>query len=246
MKKKMIALVALLLAVVVTGYSVSGTYAKYTSAGGFEDAARVAKWGITLNKELSESVNLFKDSYTQGIQSNNGEKVIAPGAYGSYAFDYSSFSSATPEVNFDLKAAVKVEDNTKALKFAVTKDGSNAYTTAGTAGEQAFVEGTYGNYNLSADELEKLLAKLLTGTESSDLEGVATSTKSFKASELKGSSESLKGLGGSYTIYWMWDFEDENDTRDTQLGNDEGSYASKKDSAVSINVNITATQTQEG
>ena len=57
---KMLAIAALLVAVAVTSYSVSGTYAKYTTSKTYADSARVAKWGIGMTNE----VDLFYSDYT--------------------------------------------------------------------------------------------------------------------------------------------------------------------------------------
>lgn len=97
MKKKMVALGALLLAVVLTGHSVSGTYAKYTSAFDLVDEARVAKWAFTLNGDeptgTEIDMDLFKESYpsfdgasTDTVSSEAGVNVVAPGTFGEYLF----------------------------------------------------------------------------------------------------------------------------------------------------------------
>ena len=57
MKKKIAVLGTLLMAVVITGYSVSGTYAKYVSEIDIEDEARVAKWKIGMNEESMETLD---------------------------------------------------------------------------------------------------------------------------------------------------------------------------------------------
>ena len=59
MKKRTIALVALVFAVVVTAFSVSGTYARYATKQTGTDTARVAKWKV--GEELT--VNMFSESY---------------------------------------------------------------------------------------------------------------------------------------------------------------------------------------
>lgn len=95
MKKKMIVLGALVMAVVLTGYSVSGTYAKYTSKFDLADEARVAKWGFQLNDaEATDSeinIDLFKASYEAKDDATKtdvaaGVKVVAPGTKGEYTF----------------------------------------------------------------------------------------------------------------------------------------------------------------
>ncbi len=87
MNKKIIALVALVFGVVITGYSVAGTYAKYTSNLGSTktDYARAAKWALN----APNSLDLFANSYFVGGTKTGSdtivkstEKVIAPGTKG--------------------------------------------------------------------------------------------------------------------------------------------------------------------
>ena len=63
---KLTILGTLLLAVVISGYSVSGTYAKYTSSIDLSDEARVAKWQIKMDQDTMNELNLFEDSYFYG------------------------------------------------------------------------------------------------------------------------------------------------------------------------------------
>ncbi len=107
--KKMTILAALVAAVTLTAYSVSGTYAKYASDFSDTSTARVAKWGV---KGEVNKANLFLASYNEGaVASENGaDLVIAPGTEGSYSF----VMSGAPEVAFKL-------DVTK----AVVTDGTN-------------------------------------------------------------------------------------------------------------------------
>lgn len=95
MKKKMVVLGALLLAVVLTGHSVSGTYAKYTSSFDLADDARVAKWGFQLNgqdpQETAFDLELFKTSYPASGDATKTDvlsttEVVAPGTSGEYTF----------------------------------------------------------------------------------------------------------------------------------------------------------------
>ncbi len=107
MNKKMITVIALLLAVVITGYSVSGTYAKYaTQLSATSDQARVARWDFKIGDTeeptgTTVNLNLFKSSYecttstgqncVQALTSSKGTekgtpdstaKIIAPGTSG--------------------------------------------------------------------------------------------------------------------------------------------------------------------
>lgn len=118
MKKKMTILGGLMMAVVLTGYSVAGTYAKYTSAMDFADEARVAKWNFQLVGNSSDSnydIDLFKDSYqVDGTENNKvvssepGIKVVAPGTEGKYNFNI----QGTAETNYTVAMSNVVVENT--------------------------------------------------------------------------------------------------------------------------------------
>ena len=119
MKKKMMALFALVAAVALTGYSVSGTYAKYTSELTGSDKARVAKWGVGENISL----NLFKDSYDNTVN-GSGTKVVAPGTTGEYTFTITN--GKAPEVDYTIELTVtKATDDTNGrVRFWVGSESS--------------------------------------------------------------------------------------------------------------------------
>lgn len=124
MKKKGTILGGLLLATIVTGYSVAGTYAKYVSAIDVTDTARVAQWNIDLseNEEL-KSFNLFDKTYTD-VNSDN-DKVVAPGTSGQYPFTLSANSNNTKtEVDYQFRFEV--------IETAITEDGKTIPATANT------------------------------------------------------------------------------------------------------------------
>ena len=134
MKKKMSILAALVLAVIVTGYSVSGTYAKYTSTfTGKTSTATIAKWAIEM-KETADGTyaaaaddfkfNLFEtitetDGSIDTDVKNDGTKntVIAPGTKGTFTIYLKNAS--------DVNAAYDVEftPNINGLPINFTVNG---------------------------------------------------------------------------------------------------------------------------
>lgn len=114
---KMLVIAVLLVAVAVTSYAVSGTYAKYTTSITKADSARVAKWGIG----IENNIDLFKDSYTD-VVGKNGNKVVAPGTQGEYTFTL----SGAPETAYTLDVVVSGEDNIGQIVYNL--DGKE-YTT---------------------------------------------------------------------------------------------------------------------
>lgn len=115
--KKMSIFALLLLAVVATSSSVSGTYAKYTSTfTGTTDSARVAKWAFniegqtdatqTFNFDLFNTVNdtLDQNKETDVKDGGTTEVIIAPGTEGSFELNLQNNSevNATYTVNYDV------------------------------------------------------------------------------------------------------------------------------------------------
>lgn len=124
MKKKMSLLVALVFAVVLTSYSVSGTYAKYTSQADKTDSARVAKWDVKVNgKRLTQTEKTFTFNLFETIKDTDGtlegdvlkvtnENIIAPGTQGSFDIVLNNNSEVTAKyaINYTVtKSNIPVE-----------------------------------------------------------------------------------------------------------------------------------------
>lgn len=225
MKKKAIILGALLLATVVTGFSVSGTYAKYVSSVDTEDEARVAMWGVNLG---DIELDLFKDTYllnstdntTYYAQSNEDvdrdgdgtyDNIVAPGTSGQYEFQI-DFGGTAPEVNYKLNIEAEGVDKVNTYldnyqPIVYTLDGKDFYTI---------------------EELAKAIEDL-------------ASDKIYAAGTLPTNGELKK-----HTISWKWAFdssEDEyiDDEKDTELGN----AIITDDLSVSLSIKVTAVQVKE-
>lgn len=164
MKKKMTVLGGLLLAALVSAYSVAGTYAKYISSVDFADEARVAKWEFKVNGADPVAFNdfdidLFKDSYeTKAINhqfvvsSEPGVDVVAPGTNGEYSLNLKGTAETNYTVKLDnvevlneIKTTDKDGKEYSPIKFSLTQ-GANALLT-----------------DVSIDDLKTELAKLYDG-----------------------------------------------------------------------------------
>ena len=236
MKKKMVILGTLLMAVVATSYSVSGTYAKYVSEVSIADEARVAKWEIGLTADSKKDVKLFKESYdvstATGVVKSLGSikdisKVVAPGTSGKYTFalssnietNYKITVTATGDNNVVLK-----EDETDANK--VTYNPIKFYLSHSSALDIPDTSAWYDFDTLKA-ELNKLYSK----EDGSKIVYAPGQTPE-----------------GSYTIHWAWDFETGHDAEDTKLG--ENMVKAENDSTlaaptIDLTIKIKAEQTQE-
>lgn len=128
MKKKMSILAALVLAVIVTGYSVSGTYAKYTTTfNGTTSAARVASWDIDVSDLNSKTItasdtfefNLFESVNDSNVKKGTGENIIAPGTTGSFAIQLANNSEVTAEYTVEYT----VDNKNVPIEYSI--DGTN-------------------------------------------------------------------------------------------------------------------------
>lgn len=134
MKKKMSILAALVLAVVVTGYSVSGTYAKYTSTfTGSTASARVAKWafemkdtdGNYVDADNSFTFDLFKtikDSNGTDAETDVDTGLIAPGTSG----EFDMYLKNASEVNAKYTVEYTVDKAGVPLEFSI--DNGSTWT----------------------------------------------------------------------------------------------------------------------
>ncbi len=222
MKKKMTVLGGLLLAALVSAYSVCGTYAKYISSIDFADEARVAKWDFKVNGENPAAFNnfdidLFKESYEiKGINhqfvvsSEPGVKVVAPGTEGEYALALTGTAETNYTVlldNVEVENTIKTTDKDgneySPIKFSLTVGGISVLT------------------DVSIDDLKTKLATLYDGTAV------------YPANHT---------LNEELVISWKWAFEqdanvEEYDALDTYLAQEQGT--------VSVKFGVTITQTQD-
>lgn len=130
--KKMSMFALLLAAVLVTSYSVSGTYAKYTSTFTGADSARVAKWAFSINdtKMTTETFtfDLFNTIVDESSLTNETEtnilasdgSIIAPGTEGSFKIKLANNSEVDATYAIDYTVT-----NTAGIPVEFSIDGNN-------------------------------------------------------------------------------------------------------------------------
>ena len=101
MKKNTMMRVAtvLMVAVLLTTCTISGTFAKYVSKASDDDTARVAKWGWGAT---SITIDLFDDTYDGTVDSSDDANVIAPGTSKTSAITWAPAGTFAPEVDYKL------------------------------------------------------------------------------------------------------------------------------------------------
>ncbi len=218
MTKKITFLGALLMAIVVTSYSVSGTYAKYISKIDIADEARVAKWeisGVDKNGTITsgQSIDLFKSSYEYGSNGtvvSASTDVVAPGTQGQYSFKL----TGNVETNHTIKITtadsinnVVLDNGYNPLKFYVAANNTDASTITG-----------WYDFATLLTELQDLYS--------------GTANKVYAPGAVDNTE---------YTIFWKWDFNDADDAvsaNDTKLGENSANHN------VTLSIRVTAEQTQ--
>lgn len=212
---------ALLVAVLLTTCTISGTFAKYTTQATGSDSARVAYWGI--QNDASITFDLFKNTYDGTVTGEDSADVIAPGTSNTTKFSFvfkenAADSVAAPEVAYNLTVTPTITGNYDALD-----NNTNFKWTLKAPGAATATE-----YNTVAD-LEAAIKAL---------SGDTTGTKRYEAGEAPTS------FNGTCEIGWTWAFEATGDdaakatqdTTDTAMGN-----ADALDD-ISIEIVVTATQ----
>lgn len=243
MKKNMFLRVAsvLLVLTLLSTCAISGTFAKYvTSASIDNQSARVAKWGVQVS---ANATNTFYQGYgagDAGVTANEtgttvwaAENVVAPGTKSGEGVSFSI--TGTPEV------AVNVD-----VEMTVTKDVFLKQQT------DMYLDWTTGNnttdkFNLAADYEPVVFSLKQGGTEkaSGTLEDIKTYLDSISKEYAAGTE--LSTVFGSFTLTWAWAIETNNQA-DTLLGQlasgiDDGStYASNYSTAIDFKIDVTVTQ----
>ena len=248
-------LIVLVMAVVATTYSVSGTYAKYTSKIDFTDEARVAKWELLLDGQkatTTQNVNLFKESYSvdgKGLyveSINQTDRVVAPGTTGFYELNL----SGNMEVRYQL--AVNIADDANDFVVYYNVDGDNKVT----------------GMSLTKDGYDHEYHPLRYSITKADGSALAIPVNKLTFAQLK---EALKSYNSNnsyapgaftknYKITWTWDAVNANDGSAVKLTDtgvalaaDEinkldtfaGENLSANADKVTYNVSVVATQVAE-
>lgn len=186
-----VALVALTL---ITSCFVGGTFAKYTTAGTGNDFARVARFGVT----VTANGNMFTDKYDAAdsatVVSQGGVDVVAPGTRGDMV---SMTLLGVPEVDVKVTYVATVELNDH-------------------------WEDADGNFYFPLDIFVNNREVDLSGATSKEavISAVANAINDHSNSKTYKAGTDLSKVGtDSLAISWEWDFEGNNDVKDTFLGN---------------------------
>ncbi len=224
--KMMRAASALLVAVLLTTSTISGTFAKYVTEYEVSDNARVAKWGVAIEAEdfdlfttdyaTDDDTATFTGDYSVSSAEGDRDDVLAPGTSGSFA---NIKITGTPEVavDVDIVATVEVSNN-----WIVDEDFyCPVVVTVGTEKISGLDYDTAVEFAAAIkDEIDGKSAQYAPNTKLDD---------TYDTTNLD--------------LAWAWAFEgavgsEQTDVKDTALGD----AAVDEDLTISIGVDITVTQ----
>jgi len=224
-KNRTMRVAALLLALtLITSCFVGGTMAKYITTQSGYSRARVAHWGFNEATE-NELENLFDAEDETGIVEEDvvGGFLIAPGTTGSVTFTMVSADADTaPEVAYRIHcdtdgSAVLSDELEDAMAFYFDDENmveELTFEELQTKIVEAFTDGTFDeDSDIAFNEMER---DYPAGTDVPD---------------------ALKN-GAEHTIIWKWVFEENEDARDTDLGNN----AIADLEGINLDMNITVQQ----
>ena len=228
----------LLVAVLLTTCAISGTFAKYVTAGTANDSARVAKWGV----EVAANGQLIKTEYGADTDAtdSDGEKIaltvkssatpadnlVAPGTRNDDGINFGV--TGTPEVAVNVKVSVDEET----LKDVVLAAGQYDDPTGLVADDDLDDNNqfTATEYHPLKFTLTKTIGETTTpvvtnGTLKAVVDALDNVGGNYKP------NTDLATVIGSYKLTWAWDYEKTvgegdaatvdaiTDAMDTTLGN---------------------------
>ncbi len=230
MKKNRIFRVAafLLIAVMITTCTISGTFAKYVTSDTADDTARVAKWGVEVVVTGDDAFGAkYNDAIvadgTKVVSANGTDKVLAPGTNGTLT---------TIEISGSPEVMVNVACN-------VTLTLSN-WTASYINGEGENVNGE--------DKCPVVFVVTVDGAQTTfKIDGTNTDSAKLAAAVEKAIEDAINRnnvsantpLAKNVSVTWAWAI-DGNDEYDTALGD----LAADGVSVPGINFAITVSATQ--
>lgn len=214
----------LLVAVLITTSTISGTYAKYVTKAEGADTARVAKWGVTATitgdafKTEYDKEDPLYDASGLSVLSSTTDKLVAPGTEGTFG---GVALTGTPEVGTKVSYETAVVGKEIVdLTGWLLKDGTTFYCPLIFDINGTPINGL--DYTSEADLETALINAVKKG------EGYyAPNTTDFAT---------IDDLNGSYAWEWPFEVADNND-KDTQLGDIEANSTTPVNT-VSFNVKI--------
>ena len=227
--KMMRAASALMVAVLLTTCTISGTFAKYVTTAEGKDTARVAKWGVEV---VGMADTLFAQEYDSGkvkVGTADVKDLVAPGTTNTTGVTFGI--EGQPEVAVKVKFEVtKSDDKTKAPVEVYLPAGTYTDYTK-TTGLESDGTAKYGNTFTVADPGYYPVVFTLKDNNGNEVKkGTLAEIKAYlegaEVSKEYPANTDLSTTIGKYTLTWAWAFGSADfgtiadvDRADTYLGN---------------------------
>lgn len=132
MTKKLSILAALTLAVLVSAYSVGGTYAKYTTTANVTGTATVAKWNMALTAKDGSDTETTTIDLAEGLDDENvAADKIAPGTTKTFSFEVNGTDTEVA-YNYTIVLSNFQHMPTNFVISGATDNGDGTYTITGS------------------------------------------------------------------------------------------------------------------
>ena len=241
----------LLVAVLLTTSTISGTFAKYVTTEEASDTARVAKWGVGITTTGSLFAEQYKDTpitvvddsaitvQVQNYAESTVDNVVAPGTKNTEGITFTL--TGVPEVDLELKVDVETKDIVlpKGTGYTDYTDGNKVAT-----------------FNLEAD-YHPVVFTLTNGSGAEMKKGTIAEMEAYLESMSNTKIDSNTDLAtyftsaidpnvksdGTYKLTWEWPF-DGNDKADTYIGNVVAETVTDSECKTDISFKIIITATQ--
>jgi len=233
---------ALLILTMVTTCAISGTFAKYVTSDTATDSARVAKWGVTIDVfgdvEDIATETIFGEKYDNAVSaggvkvvsSETGKDVLAPGTEGTLA---TVTIAGTPEVMVDMEAKVDLELD----ENWVDADGDVYFPVIIKIGTTAIdVSSCTTLAEIETAVEDAIIDAIISGATAETDGNGRKAVKRYDANNPFASD-----ADADVTVTWNWPFStsDENDVRDTYLGDQAAAGTAAN---ITFTYTVTATQ----
>ena len=196
---------SLLVAVLLTTSVISGTFAKYVTSDEASESARVAKWGVTVDvtgdavgeayAEGADSVEVSYDTETATVKASDKENVLAPGTKGTLV---SIDVEGKPEVEVKIETVATLVMTGWAVDITDDNTDNPVYycPVVIVVGSNTYSGNSYPN-------IDDFVSAVL---------GAINSNTTYNPNDDLSVAKDLD-------VTWKWEFEGNDDVKDTALGN---------------------------
>ena len=199
----------LLVAVLITTSTISGTFAKYVTTDSASDSARVAKWGVTVT--ATDDNDFFKETYDGTVATSvSTEDLVAPGTRNDTGVTFAI--AGKPEVDGRIVIAVNglsldKASTTVGVKDVVLKAGTYENVTTGAADDEFVLNADYYPVKFTLTQTKAgVTTTLVPATPGASQTLAAVEAALENLSTPFEANDDLDAELGTLKLTWAWDF----------------------------------------